>query len=363
MGFFSRLFGSTPPKSHEQTGEPTEPAPKKQLLKFFREADIPPDDFVVIDTDACTEEVLEIAAIRYRDWKETDRFHRMIRPFGRIPAEATAINHIGWDDVANGIPIDQAVDELVEFLQDDVIIGYNVGFDIKFLQTRATRMILSKAFDVLNYGKALFPGLPAYKLGDMKSLFGIHIPAHRAMDDCLATAAVYHALRSSPEAEAYRIAQEAEHQAALNAVLDREYAKIEKQRQRETGPSAKELREASQEMTGTPEEYMAVVDQILEHSVDYRNAEGANIFRVIESEEASLRWNGELVFRVKISGTRRYIVLNVPPETMECNYLVTPSSMSEGIKSSRVYIQNPAALRDISEYVMQSFQNAVNKIN
>ena len=39
---------------------------------------------------------------------------------------------------------------LIEFLGNDVIVGFNVSFDMRFLQTRLGKGIKNPAFDVLH---------------------------------------------------------------------------------------------------------------------------------------------------------------------------------------------------------------------
>lgn len=187
MGFFSFLFA--PPA-------PSVPAPHMSLRRFYPVASVPPVDYTVIDLetsglDACTSEILEIGAIQYRNHEEVSRYHTFIRPEGYIPAAASNVNNITWRKVFNAPKLEDVAPAFWEFIGADVLLGYNVGFDIKFIQTRSGTDIPNNGYDVLSFVRDVLPGLGGYKLTDVRSHFSIYGPAHSAIGDCEATAQVY----------------------------------------------------------------------------------------------------------------------------------------------------------------------------
>lgn len=187
MGLFSALFG--PPA-------PTNPAPRMRLLRYFCETSAPPTDYTVLDLetsglDACTCEILEIGAIRYRDHRAVGRYHTFVRPEGFISREASRVNHIKWITVCKAPYLFDVSERLLEFLGDDVIVGFNVSFDMKFLQTRLGRSISNPAFDVLTFVRNVEPNLPHCKLDDLRKHFSVGGIPHTALGDCMATAKVF----------------------------------------------------------------------------------------------------------------------------------------------------------------------------
>lgn len=180
---------------------PNRQAPVMDLRKHYKKTDVPCSDYVVIDTettglDAKTCEVIEIGAIKYRNHQEVAQYHTYVRPEGRLSPDAARVNHITWNDVKDGKSIIDAVVDLMSFVGEDTVIGYNIGFDIKFLQTRAQCDFGSVVFDVLEFARRMLPGRQSYKLQDLKTDFGIDRASHNAIDDCATTAAVYQYLLS-----------------------------------------------------------------------------------------------------------------------------------------------------------------------
>ena len=147
MGILSILFG------------PAEPKKNPKMLPQIQEIDeiySPPNDYTVVDLetsglDPCRFDILEIGAIKYRSHQPVGKFQSFVRPTGKISQDASAVNHIYWDDVSMAPELETVMARFLEFLQDDIIIGYNVRFDIAFLQTRSQRHISNCAFDVLKF--------------------------------------------------------------------------------------------------------------------------------------------------------------------------------------------------------------------
>ena len=195
MGFLSFLFA--PP-------EPTGPAPRMPLRRFSPMTDIPPDDYTVIDTettglDACTCELLELAAIRYKNHEKVSQFHTFVRPEGAIPPSASKINHITWRKVYDAPPLSKITDAFWDFIGNDTLIGYNISFDIKFLQTRTALNINNTSFDVLPFVKKIYTDFPRYRLDDLRQYFALPGTAHSSLGDCITTAHLYQKALFSPK--------------------------------------------------------------------------------------------------------------------------------------------------------------------
>lgn len=189
MGLFSLFFGPSEPK-HDAFRMP--------VVSSINRASCPFSDYTIIDTETggldpgkC--DLLEVGAIQFREHKEVKRFRSYVRPTGRIPPDATKVNHISWTMVSSAPEIGEVKTQLLQFIGTDILVGYNIDFDIKFLQTRMQCKIENPAFDVLSLARKAFPGLPRYRLVDMRTYLGIKLPAHNAIDDCAATAVVFQA--------------------------------------------------------------------------------------------------------------------------------------------------------------------------
>lgn len=171
---------------------PTIPAPAKALLKTYTKYEDIPADYVVIDTetgglDPQTCEVLEIGAIKYHNGHEIARYHSFIRPVGAIPAQSSAIHGITWKHVCQAPLLDEMREGFFSFIGADVLVGHNIGFDIKFLQTRFGVQLSNPCFDTLEWSHIAFPFLRKYGLDYLRQHLGLGGTAHSALGDCEAT--------------------------------------------------------------------------------------------------------------------------------------------------------------------------------
>ena len=95
-------------------------------------------NFVVIDTEttglsASKDKIVEIAAIRFEGWVPVIKFHTLINPGKHIPDDASVINNITDEMVANAPMFSQIIDCLTAFVGKSNIVGHNLPFDLKFL--------------------------------------------------------------------------------------------------------------------------------------------------------------------------------------------------------------------------------------
>lgn len=102
-------------------------------------------NFVTIDTEttglsASKDEIVEIAAIRFRNYAPVEKFVTLCAPKKGISDEAARINGITADMVEGKPLFSQIVHSLQSFIGTDNIVGHNLEFDLKF--------IIKNGFDV-----------------------------------------------------------------------------------------------------------------------------------------------------------------------------------------------------------------------
>lgn len=183
MGIFSFLFADP---------EPTKPAPARPQLRCYHEYDSIPNDYTVIDVetsglDPCKSEILEIAAIKVRNNEEVDRYHTYIRPVGAISPSASAVNGLTWSKLYDKPYLEEIQQHFFDFIGDDILVGHNIGFDVRFVQTRCGTLIHNKCFDTLKWSRLAFPYAPDYKLDTLRYVLDLHGNSHTALGDCIAT--------------------------------------------------------------------------------------------------------------------------------------------------------------------------------
>ena len=89
-----------------------------------------------------------------------------------------------------GIPLKRALEEFIEFIGDTSILGYNVAFDIKFLNSSLEKeglaKINNKVYDIMQFVKKDNLFLNNYKLETVLKSYSIdeEVP-HRALEDAI----------------------------------------------------------------------------------------------------------------------------------------------------------------------------------
>lgn len=166
------------------------------------------EQFIVLDFETTglsyvNDRIIEIAAIKYKNGIESDKFVHLVNPLMPIPAEATAINNITDEMVADADTERYLIPQLIEFLSDSLIVGHNVNFDLHFLEAAAQRYgynVQYNYIDTVSVSKKIFPGLPNYKLTTIADNLGFEKDnMHRAETDVRVCAEIINiALNSLP---------------------------------------------------------------------------------------------------------------------------------------------------------------------
>lgn len=204
-------------------------------------------DAVVIDTettglDPRRARIVEIAGLCLRRGRldSAPLFRTLVRPDESIPAESTRIHHIDDDAVADAPTFAQAWPTIAAALEDVVLIGHSIGFDLAVLNRECERAGLTwrrpAALDTRLLAEIAEPQLAGYSLETLAAWLGIEIgERHSALADALLTARIFLAL--VPKLRAARVHTFAE---ALEA--SRKLAGALEQQQRagweEPGPPA-----------------------------------------------------------------------------------------------------------------------------
>ena len=152
-------------------------------------------EFVVVDvettgTDPKMADLVEVAAVRVKGGKITDRWSTFVNP-GR-PIVGHQMHGITDKDVKGAPSPAEAARKALDFVGDAQFVGHSVGFDIAFLEEAlgdGTRVAQGTYLDTLVIAREGYPDLENYKLGTLANFFGVDLTAsHRALPDAEATA-------------------------------------------------------------------------------------------------------------------------------------------------------------------------------
>lgn len=172
------------------------------------------DRYVVLDIETTgfniyKDEIIEIAALRVEQGNVTDSFQRLIKPSGKIPEDATAINHITNEMVAQAPTLDEVMGEFISFCGSELLLGFNLAFfDLNMLYDAAKRILGTELnndyVDLLPIARKVMKGRENYSLNSLCETFEIDTEGeHRALKDCYLTKAVYEVLNERYGAGAF----------------------------------------------------------------------------------------------------------------------------------------------------------------
>ncbi|EPR10226.1 PolC-type DNA polymerase III [Ruminiclostridium papyrosolvens] len=158
------------------------------------------DDFVVFDIETTglnphQDRITEIGAVKVRNGQIVDRFSAFVNPEVSIPSFIVKLTGITDDMVKDAPPIEQVLNEFMEFIQGSVLVAHNANFDVGFIKQNAKLMgekVKNPYIDTLELCRKMFPELGRYKLNIVAKHLKIELENHhRAVDDSMATAKIF----------------------------------------------------------------------------------------------------------------------------------------------------------------------------
>ena len=96
-------------------------------------------DYTVLDLEMTglapkRDKVIEIGAVRVRNGEIADTYGTLVRPGMSIPETVVQLTGITDEMVALGKEENVAMQELLQFIGDDILVGHNLIFDYSFLK-------------------------------------------------------------------------------------------------------------------------------------------------------------------------------------------------------------------------------------
>ena len=152
-------------------------------------------DYVIFDLETTgisyvSDQVVEISAIKVKNGVVTDEFSTLVNPMRHIPRQASAVNGITDDMVADAPVFEAALRDFLDFVGDMVLVGHNIAaFDMKFIYRDSIKYfgqtVGNDYIDTLQISRMCLPSLRHHTLSDLADYYHIDTAgAHRALNDC-----------------------------------------------------------------------------------------------------------------------------------------------------------------------------------
>ncbi len=164
-----------------------------------------PASFVVFDLETTglnpfTDEIIEIGAVKVIDHHVVDTFSMLVRPKSIISSFITNLTGITNEMVKDVSPIEEVLPLFLAFVDDFVLVGHNVPFDVNFIHN-ASIQLFQKPFgndfvDTLRLSRILLKQLYRHKLGEIANYYGMDTTgSHRSLKDVEMTLAIFYQLQ------------------------------------------------------------------------------------------------------------------------------------------------------------------------
>jgi DNA polymerase III subunit epsilon len=177
------------------------------VQRSFDELGTPLSDitFTVVDLETTggspsSDGITEVGAVKVRAGECLGVFHTLVNPGAAIPPAITVLTGITEAMVAPAPRVDAVLPALAEFVAGTVVVGHNVRFDLGFLNTAFRNggwsRLANPSVDTMALARRLVRDeVPNCRLSTLAERFRLdHRPAHRALDDALATTDLFHLL-------------------------------------------------------------------------------------------------------------------------------------------------------------------------
>lgn len=174
-----------------------------------------PQEFVVLDVEttgldhAKGDEVIEIAAQKIRGKEVIGEFVRLVKPTRPVPADSIKVHGITNEQLQlEGVPADDAVPALVEFMGSAIIVAHNAAFDVGFINAHLKKLnrpeLTNQVIDTIEIAKRYLI-LASYRLSNVAAYLKVPQPsAHRALVDVITTREVFFKLIERAKAKTTR---------------------------------------------------------------------------------------------------------------------------------------------------------------
>jgi DNA polymerase-3 subunit epsilon len=163
--------------------------------------------FVVLDTETTGlnvndgHRIVSIAATKIKNLKITNEIlDELVNPERQISVPSIKIHHITQEKVKNKPLLKELDDQIYNFLENTILVGHNLNFDIKFIiksapyTTLAHRVKNIVTIDTIYLAAGIYPHFNSYELSFLCKTLKIQTEdqtRHSALGDSVITARLF----------------------------------------------------------------------------------------------------------------------------------------------------------------------------
>ena len=168
-------------------------------------------DYVVIDLEMTglnpkQDKIIEVGAVRIRNHKIEAELSILVNPHRPLNEKVKELTGISDEDLMQGMEIENALEQTLRFLGEDVLVGHNIIFDYSFLKQEAVNQrkpFEKSGVDTLKLARRFLPAEQKKTLEALCSHYEIERnKGHRASYDAEMTWKLYEHLIADYEKNA-----------------------------------------------------------------------------------------------------------------------------------------------------------------
>ncbi|MBM6652359.1 PolC-type DNA polymerase III [Faecalitalea cylindroides] len=165
--------------------------PEYKIVTNNNHAKLEDCTFVVFDLETTglsnrLDKIIEFGAVKMKNREVISRKQMFINPECKLPAHIMSLTHITQNDVDSAKTIEEAIDEILEYFEDAVLVAHNGVFDVGFINAALRKLgreeLKNPTIDTLPLAYAILDR-KGYRLGQVCRSYGVSYDgegAHRA---------------------------------------------------------------------------------------------------------------------------------------------------------------------------------------
>lgn len=171
-----------------------------EKMKYKRKNDFVKDyivfDFETTGLNCYNDEIIEIGAIKYKNFIEIERFEQIIKPDALVDPYILKLTGITKAEIDKGLKIEDVIDDLLKFIEGFSLVAHNSSFDMRFLMysliKTGKKYIEFTSIDTLTLSRRYIDETKNHKLKTLKDFVKMNNnESHRAIEDCIVTNEIY----------------------------------------------------------------------------------------------------------------------------------------------------------------------------
>ena len=159
--------------------------PEYKIVTNNNHAKLEDCTFVVFDLETTglsnrLDKIIEFGAVKMKNREVISRKQMFINPECKLPAHIMSLTHITQNDVDSAKTIEEAIDEILEYFEDAVLVAHNGVFDVGFINAALRKLgreeLKNPTIDTLPLAYAILDR-KGYRLGQVCRSYGVSYDA------------------------------------------------------------------------------------------------------------------------------------------------------------------------------------------